>query len=206
MIRTFSHEEVVELAAYASIPVINGLTDLLHPCQALADIMTIQEYKGKLAGVKMTYMGDGNNVAHSLMFAGAKTGMDVTIASPAGYTPQAEVIRLASEDASETGGTITITDDIVAAARDADVLYTDVWASMGQEEEAARRRKALETYQINRDLLKLAKPDVIVLHCLPAHRGEEVTEEVFEGTHAAIFDEAENRLHAQKTIMALLMG
>ncbi|MGI6552641.1 MAG: ornithine carbamoyltransferase [Bacillota bacterium] len=206
MIRTFSHEEVVELAAYASIPVINGLTDLLHPCQALADIMTIQEYKGKLAGVKMTYMGDGNNVAHSLMFAGAKTGMDVTIASPAGYTPQAEVIRLAREDASETGGTITITDDIVAAARDADVLYTDVWASMGQEEEAARRRKALETYQINRDLLKLAKPDVIVLHCLPAHRGEEVTEEVFEGPHAAIFDEAENRLHAQKAIMALLMG
>lgn len=206
MIRTFSHEEVLELAAYADVPVINGLTDLLHPCQALADLMTIQEYKGKLAGLKLTYIGDGNNVAHSLLFAGAKTGMHVTVASPAAYAPQEEIVRLAREDALETGGTVTVTDDLAAAAREADVLYTDVWASMGQEEEASRRRKALASYQINRELLKLAKPDVIVLHCLPAHRGEEITDEVMEGPHSAIFDEAENRLHAQKAIMALLMG
>lgn len=206
MIRTYSHDEVLELAKYADIPVINGLTDLLHPCQALADLMTIKEYKGQLAGLKMAYIGDGNNMAHSLMYAGAKMGMHVAVASPTGYTPDETVTEQATAVAAETGGSISITGDINEAAKDADVIYTDVWASMGQEEEAAKRRKAFAGYQVNRELLQLAKHDVIVLHCLPAHRGEEITDEVIEGPHSAVFDEAENRLHAQKAIMALLMA
>lgn len=206
MIRTYSHDEVLELAEYAGIPVINGLTDLLHPCQALADLMTIKEYKGQLAGLKMAYIGDGNNMAHSLMYGGAKMGMHVAVASPAGYTPDDTVTKQAAAVAAETGGSISITGDINEAAKDADVIYTDVWASMGQEEEAARRRKAFAGYQVNQELLQLAKPDVIVLHCLPAHRGEEITDEVIEGPHSVVFDEAENRLHAQKAIMALLMA
>lgn len=206
MIRTYSHDEVLELAEYADIPVINGLTDLLHPCQALADLMTIKEHKGQLAGLKMVYVGDGNNMAHSLMYGGAKMGMHVVVASPAGYEPDETVTKQATAVAAETGGSISITTDVKEAAHDADVLYTDVWASMGQEEEAAERRKAFAGYQINQELLQLAKPDVIVLHCLPAHRGEEITDEVIEGPHSAVFDEAENRLHAQKAIMALLMA
>ncbi|MDS1029345.1 ornithine carbamoyltransferase [Bacillota bacterium LX-D] len=205
MIRTFSHEDVLELAKYADIPIINGLTDLLHPCQVLADLMTAQEHKGELKGLKLAFIGDGNNVAHSLMFGGAKVGMHVTIASPPGYEPNQEIVALATEDAKKTGGSITVTSDLKAAAQDADVLYTDVWASMGQEEEFEERKKILGTYQINGDLLKLAKKDVLVMHCLPAHRGEEITEEVFEGPNSVIFDEAENRLHAQKAVLALLL-
>lgn len=206
MIRTYSHDEVLELAKYADIPVINGLTDLLHPCQVLADLMTIKEHKGQLAGLKMTYVGDGNNMAHSLMYGGAKMGMDVVIASPAGYVPDERVTTQAKAVAAETEGSITVTGDIKEAAKDADVIYTDVWASMGQEQEAAERRKVFAGYQVNKELLQLAKSDVIVLHCLPAHRGEEITDEVIDGPHSVVFDEAENRLHAQKAIMALLMA
>ena len=206
MIRTFSHDEVLELAQYADIPVINGLTDLLHPCQVLADLMTIKEHKGQLAGLKLAYVGDGNNMAHSLMYGGAKMGMDVVIASPAGYVPDETVTRQSTAVAAETGGSISITGNLEEAVKDADVIYTDVWASMGQEEEAAERKKAFAAYQVNNELLKLAKSDVIVLHCLPAHRGEEITDEVIEGPHSVVFDEAENRLHAQKAIMALLMA
>lgn len=206
MIRTYSHEEVLELAEYADIPVINGLTDLLHPCQVLADLMTIKEYKGQLAGLKLAYVGDGNNMAHSLMYGGAKMGMNVVISSPSGYTPDETVTKQATAVAAETGGSIAITSSIQEAAKDADVIYTDVWASMGQEAEAAERKKVFASYQVNNELLKLAKSDVIVLHCLPAHRGEEITDEVIDGPHSVVFDEAENRLHAQKAIMALLMA
>ena len=207
MIRTFAHSDVEELAEYADIPIINGLTDLLHPCQVLADLQTIREYKGKnLKGLKLTYIGDGNNMAHSLLYGSAKMGMDMTLACPEGYDPDEEVFRRAKEVAEESGSFIKIYRDPEEAAEGADVLYTDVWASMGQEGEAAQRRQAFEgIYQINDDLMKVAKDDAIVLHCLPAHRGEEITDAVMEGKHSAIFDEAENRLHAQKAVMALLI-
>lgn len=205
MIRTFSHDEVKELANYASIPVINGLTDLLHPCQVLADLLTIQEHKGKLAGLKLAYIGDGNNMAHSLMIGGAKVGMNVSIASPQGYEPNSDIIRLANEVAATTGAVIQVTNDPIEAVKDADIIYTDVWASMGQEAEQKEREKAFGAYQVNEDLVKHARKDFIFLHCLPAHRGEEVTEEVLEGPHSVVFDEAENRLHAQKAILALVM-
>lgn len=206
MIRTFSHEEVLKLAEYADIPVINGLTDLLHPCQVLADLQTIREYKGRLKGLKMAFVGDGNNMANSLMFGGAKMGMHVVIASPGGYRPDDDVTGKALADAAANGGKIEIVSDPLEAIKDADVIYTDVWASMGHEKEVAERMKAFEGYQVNSAALKLAQKDAIVLHCLPAHRGEEITEEVMEGPQSAIFDEAENRLHAQKAIMALVMG
>ncbi|MGC7871528.1 ornithine carbamoyltransferase [Desulfosporosinus sp. SYSU MS00001] len=205
MIRTFSHQEVLDLAQYATIPIINGLTDLLHPCQVLADLMTIQEHKGRLAGLKLAYVGDGNNMAHSLMFGGAKMGLQVVIASPQGYKPDPALVALAQEDAKENGGSVEIMDDPLEAVQGADVLYTDVWASMGQEAEASERMKAFQGYQLNAESLKLAHPSSIVLHCLPAHRGEEITDEVIEGPHSVVFDEAENRLHAQKAIMALVM-
>lgn len=205
MIRTYSHDDVLELAKYADVPVINALTDLLHPCQVLADLMTIEEHHGKLKGEKLTYIGDGNNMAHSLMFGGAKMGMDVVIAAPQGYQPNPEIVKLAMEDAKVSGGSITVTADIKEASKDANVLYTDVWASMGQEGEAKERFKHFETYQINSELLKLAHKNCMVMHCLPAHRGEEITEEVLEGPQSVVFDEAENRLHAQKAIMALIM-
>ena len=205
MIRTFSHQEVLELAEFATIPIINGLTDLLHPCQVLADLMTIQEHKGHLAGLKLAYIGDGNNMAHSLMFGGAKMGLHVVIASPPGYKPDPVMVALAQTDAKENGGCVEVTDDPLEAVRGADVLYTDVWASMGQEEEANVRKVAFEGYQINYDSLKRADQSAIVLHCLPAHRGEEITEEVIEGPQSVVFDEAENRLHAQKAIMALVI-
>nr|WP_238134142.1 ornithine carbamoyltransferase [Calderihabitans maritimus] len=205
MIRTYSQQEVEDLARYADIPVINGLTDMFHPCQVLADLMTIREKKGALAGLKLGYIGDGNNVANSLLIGGAKTGMKVIVASPPGYQPPKQVVDWAREDARKTGGEITITEDPLEAAREADVLYTDVWASMGQEKEAVERKKVFSRYQINEDLLHYARPDAIVLHCLPAHRGEEITEEVMEGPQSAIFDQAENRLHAQKAILALLL-
>ena len=206
MIRTFSHDSVVELAKYASVPVINGLTDLLHPCQALTDMFTIQEKMEVLKGRKLVYVGDGNNMAHSLMYACAKVGMNMVCASPKGYQPNPQVLAEAQEDASHTGCTITVEEDLFKAAKGADVLYTDVWTSMGEEAERDIRFKALHNYQINQALLDVARPECIVLHCLPAHRGEEITEDVLEGPHSVVFDQAENRLHVQKAIMALLMS
>lgn len=205
MIRTYSHQEVLELAEYATIPVINGLTDLLHPTQVLADLMTIQEHKKQLAGLKLAYIGDGNNMAHSLMIGGAKMGLHVVIASPQGYKPDPEIVALAQADAKASGGLVEVIDDPDLAVKGADVLYTDVWASMGQEEEAEIRKVAFKGYQINGKSLKAANPGAIVMHCLPAHRGEEITGEVLEGKQSVVFDEAENRLHAQKAIMALVM-
>lgn len=206
MIRTFSHQAVIELAKYATIPVINGLTDLLHPCQALADIFTIQEKLEILKGRKLAFIGDGNNMAHSLMYACAKVGMNMVCASPKGYQPNPEIYKLAQEDAAATGCTISVVEDMFKAAKGADVLYTDVWTSMGEEAEREKRFAALHTYQVNQELLGKARPEAIVLHCLPAHRGEEITDEVIEGPHSVVFDEAENRLHVQKAIMALLMS
>ncbi len=206
MIRTFSNDSVIELADYASIPVINGLTDLLHPCQALTDLLTIEEQLGSLKGRKLVYVGDGNNMAHSLMYACAKVGMDMVCASPKGYQPDPTVLQQAQEDAAQTGCTISVEEDIAKAVKGADVLYTDVWTSMGQEAEREIRLKALHDYQINSELLKAANPGAIVLHCLPAHRGEEITEDVLEGPQSFVWDQAENRLHTQKAIMVLLMS
>lgn len=206
MIRTFSHDSVIELAEYADVPVINGLTDLLHPCQALTDMFTIQEKMKVLKGRKLVYVGDGNNMAHSLMFACAKVGMNMICASPKGYQPNPTILAQAQEDALQTGCSITVEEDLFHAAKDADVLYTDVWTSMGEEAEREVRFQALHNYQINSELLAQARPEAIVLHCLPAHRGEEITEEVLEGPQSVVFDEAENRLHVQKAIMALLMS
>ncbi|WP_425059851.1 Ornithine carbamoyltransferase [Sporomusa carbonis] len=206
MIRTFSHLEVEELAQYASIPVINGLTDLLHPCQAMADIFTAIEHKGELKGRKLCYIGDGNNMVNSLLHICAKVGMDMSVATPPNYAPDAAIVEQAVADAKVSGSKITILDDPFAAAKDADVLYTDVWASMGKEGEQAIRKQAFAGFQINSSILQVAKPDSIVMHCLPAHRGEEITDDVIEGPHSVVFDEAENRLHVQKAIMALLMA
>lgn len=205
MIRTFAHQDVLDLARYGTVPVINGLTDLLHPCQALADLFTIREKKGGLKGVSLVYIGDGNNVAHSLMFGGAKAGMHVTICSPAGYEPDPEITRQAREDAAWTGASIKVQGDPAEAVREADILYTDVWASMGQEEEHEKRVQAFARYQINSALLARGKKDMLVMHCLPAHRGEEITDEVIDGPRSIVFDQAENRLHVQKAILALVM-
>ncbi len=206
MIRTFSHDIVLELAQYADIPVINGLTDLLHPCQVLADLQTIREHKGKLAGLKLAFIGDGNNMAHSLMNGGARMGMHVAVACPDGYQPDAAVLAQAQAAAKESGGSVAVLADPMAAAAGADVIYTDVWASMGQEAEKAEREKIFGgVYQVNDELMAAANPGAMVLHCLPAHRGEEITEAVFEA-HPEIFDEAENRLFAQMAVMALLLA
>ena len=206
MIRTFSHDIVLELAQYADIPVINGLTDLLHPCQVLADLQTIREHKGKLAGLKLAFIGDGNNMAHSLMNGGARMGMQVAVACPDGYQPDAAVLAQAQAVAKESGGSVAVLADPMAAAAGADVIYTDVWASMGQEAEKAEREKIFGgVYQVNDELMAAANPGAMVLHCLPAHRGEEITEAVFEA-HPEIFDEAENRLYAQMAVMALLLA
>ena len=205
MIRTFAHKIVEDMAEFADIPIINGLTDYSHPCQAMADYMTIFEAKGRLAGLKLAYVGDGNNVAHSLMFAGAQLGVNVWIATPKGYEPDANAIAWASERGKVTGGSCTVTNDAVAAATDADVIYTDVWASMGQESEAALRREIFLPYQVNAKLFGHAKPDAIFMHCLPAHRGDEVTDEVIDSPRSFVFPQAENRLHAQKAIMFELM-
>lgn len=201
MIRTFAHEIVENMAEYASVPVINGLTDYSHPCQAMADYLTICELKGKVAGLKVAYVGDGNNVAHSLMFAGAQLGAHVWIGCPKGYEPDAAAIRWANERSQETGGSCTITNDPFEAAANADVVYTDVWASMGQEKEAEERRKIFLPYQVNMKLFSKAKPDAIFMHCLPAHRGDEVTDNVIDCPRSVVFQEAENRLHAQKAIL-----
>ena len=207
MIRTFEHEKVEEFAKYADIPVINALTDLLHPCQALTDLLTIREHKGKnLKGLKIAYVGDGNNMTHSLMYAAAKTGMNFVAATPADYAPDEGVTQRAQEDAKATGASIALVTDPFAAAKDADILVTDTWASMGQEAEHEERKKIFAPYQINGDLLAVADKRAIVMHCLPAYRGEEITEDVLEKFSNVIFDEAENRLHTQKAIMALLMA
>ena len=196
MIRTYRQDEVEKLAEYGSIPVINGLTDYCHPCQVLADLMTIREYKGSIPGNQLTYIGDGNNMANSLIVGGIKLGMKVNIACPKAYRPDAEIMKWAAEN-----GDFTCTENILEAAENADVLYTDVWASMGQESEAAERQKVFKNYQINENVIAVAKRDAIVQHCLPAHRGEEITAEVFEAHAAEIFDEAENRLHVQKAVL-----
>ena len=201
MIRTFSHESVIELAKYASIPVINGLTDLLHPCQALTDMFTIQEKMKVLKGRKMVYVGDGNNMAHSLMYACAKVGMNMVCACPKGYQPDPHVLAEAQEDAAHAGCTITVEEDVMKAVKGADVLYTDTWASMGQEEEHDARKKIFAPYQINAELLAAARPEAIVMHCLPAYRGEEITDDVIEGPQSVVFDQAENRMHTIKAVM-----
>lgn len=206
MVRTFAHASAVELAEYASIPVINGLTDLLHPCQALTDLLTIREHQKTFKGRKLVYVGDGNNMAHSLMYACAKVGMNMVCASPRGYQPDPVVVRQAQADAALTGCTVTVEENIFKAAEKADVLYADVWTSMGEEAERDARMAALHEYQINGELLKAAREDAIVMHCLPAHRGEEITEDVLEGPQSVVWDEAENRLHTQKAIMALLLS
>ena len=208
MIRTYGHERIEELARYADIPVINALSDLLHPCQALTDLLTIREYKGKkLAGLKMAYVGDGNNMTHSLMYAAAKVGMNFAAATPEGYEPNAEVVANAKADAAATGATITITHNPMEAVAGADVIVTDTWASMGQEAEHDARTAVFRPYQVNWELVaESGDARCIVMHCLPAYRGEEITEDVFEEFSDVIFDEAENRLHVQKAIMALVMG
>lgn len=205
MIRTFSHDEVLELAYWASIPVINGLTDLLHPTQVIGDLMTIKEHKGELKGLKCAFIGDGNNVAHSLLFGGAKVGMDVVIASPPGFEPDNKILQMAQEDARATGAKLWVVEDPAEAISDADVVYTDVWASMGQEDEADKKEKKFLKYQVNSKLMSLAQKDAIVLHCLPAKRGKEITDEVMDGKQSVVFDESENRLHAHKAIMAVVM-
>jgi ornithine carbamoyltransferase len=202
MIRTFEQVEVETLAKYATIPVINGLTDFAHPCQVLADLLTIREYKGYLRGLKICYIGDGNNMANSIIVGGLKCGMDVSIATPPAYVPHADVLDYA---ASVTDATFTLTTDPMIAAKDADVIFTDVWASMGQEEEAEKRKVDFAGFQVSDALLSVANKGVMVQHCLPAHRGEEITAEVFDAHADEIFDEAENRLHVQKAILYLLM-
>lgn len=204
MIRTFSQQDVEDLAENASIPVINGLTDDYHPCQVLADLQTIKEVKGGLEGLKLAYIGDGNNMAHSLMIGCAKMGLDVAVAAPKDYQPNAEIVKEAQAFAGDNE--VLVTEDATEAVRDADVIYSDVWASMGQEAEQKEREKAFAHYQVNQELISYAKQDAIFMHCLPAHRGEEVTADIIDGPQSVVFQEAENRLHAQKALMVALMG
>ena len=207
MIRTFGHDRVVELAKYADIPIINGLTDLLHPCQVLTDLLTIKEHKGKnLKNLKMAYVGDGNNMTNSYLYGAAKVGMTLSVATPKNYRPNQEVFENALNDAKETDAKLEWFEDPIEAVKNADIVVTDTWASMGQESEHDERKKIFAPYQVNNELLSHADKRAIVMHCLPAYRGEEVTEEVFEANANVIFDEAENRLHTQKAIMALTMA
>jgi ornithine carbamoyltransferase len=205
MIRTFNHRDVIDLARYGSIPVINGLTDLLHPCQVLSDLFTILEKKKTLKGLKLAYIGDGNNMAHSLLNGCSKVGINISIAAPKGYKPNEDIVTKAKEFAAYMGSKVEILDNPAEAVKNADVIYTDVWASMGQEAEAKERIKRFEGFQVNEELVKLAKEDYLFMHCLPAHRGEEVSDNICDSPNSIIFDEAENRLHVQKAIMALLM-
>ena len=206
MARVFAHSHIQELAAYSRVPVINGLSDYSHPCQALADLLTIWEKRGKLKGVKLAYVGDGNNVATSLLFAATRVGMDIALASPEGYELGNDVVKLGQEFAAQSGSKVELVRDPATAVRGADVIYTDVWVSMGQEEETKRRLKDLRPYQVNAALVGQARSDVMVMHCLPAHRGQEITDDVADGPNSVLFDQAENRMHAQKAILALLMG
>lgn len=206
MIRTYDHKDVTDLAKYGTIPIINGLTDLMHPCQALADLMTIKEHLGELKGKKLAYLGDGNNVANSLLHACAKAGMDISVATPKGYECDATCVKEAVEQAKITGSKIELTNDPTAAAKDSDVIYTDTWISMGQESEKAKKVPIFMPYQVNGKLFALAKSHCIFLHCLPAYRGYEVTESIIDGEKSVVFDQAENRLHAQKAILVKLLG
>lgn len=205
MARVFAHQDILDLSEFSTVPVINGLTDMNHPCQVLADYLTISEHKGELKGLKLAYVGDGNNMAHSLMYGGAKVGTHTTIITAPGYEPSEEIVAQARKDAEATGAEIVVTNDIKAGVAGADIVYTDVWASMGQEAEAKARKQLFMPYQVNGAMMKLAKDDAIFMHCLPAHRGEEVTDEVADSPRSVIFDEAENRLHIQKAIMHELM-
>lgn len=206
MIRTFAQATVEELARHASIPVINGLTDLHHPCQALADLFTIREKRGKLKGLKFSYVGDGNNMAHSLIEACVKAGMHISLACPPGYEPDAGIMREAKLVAAQTGSEVRLSNDPGKAVTNADIVYTDVWASMGQESEHTKRLNAFRGYQVDAKLMKMADPKALVMHCLPAHRGEEIAAEVIDGPQSAVFDQAENRLHTQKAVLEMLMG
>ncbi len=203
--RVYAHKTLEDLRDYGSVPVINALSDYTHPCQIMGDLLTIREKKNKLDGLKLAYLGDGNNVCHSLMFGGTKFGMHVSVATPEGYEPDEKVTKLSEKFAEESGGSLTITHDPFEAAKDADVIYTDVWASMGEEAEHDKRVKVMQPYQLNDTLISKAKKDVIVMHCLPAHRGEEITDSVIDGPHSVVWDQAENRLHIQKAILSLLV-
>jgi ornithine carbamoyltransferase len=205
VVRTFAQSRLETLAAAGSIPVINALSDFSHPCQALADLQTIREHRGSLAGLKLAYLGDGNNVAHSLLKAGALAGMHVAVGSPAGYEPIPQVVDQAESLAAETGGQVTCTSDPLEAASDADIVYTDVWASMGQEGEASARTMLFRPFQVNAHVMEAAKPDALVMHCLPAHRGEEISADVIDGPNSVVFDQAENRLHSQKALLLFLL-
>jgi ornithine carbamoyltransferase len=205
-VRTFGQDRLERLADSASVPVINMLSDFTHPCQGLADLQTIREKKGKLQGVALAYIGDGNNVAHSLMFGGAKAGMDVRVATPEGHGPFPQVVERATEVAAQNGGRISVTTVVAEAAVGADVLYTDVWASMGQETEKDKRKETFEQYRIDNEVVDLGSDDVIVMHCLPAHRGEEIAAEVMDGPRSVVWDQAENRLHTQKALLSWLLG
>ena len=204
--RVFKHKEVMELAQYSHVPVINGLSDLFHPCQALADIYTVLEKRGNVKGLTLAYIGDGNNVCHSLLQITSMVGMHMKVASPKGFLPAKDILNFAKEQALKTGASVLVTQDPKEAAKNADVLYTDVWASMGQEREASRRARIFKKYQLNKNLVAQAKKDVLVMHCLPAHRGMEITDDVMDSPNSVVFDEAENRLHVQKAIMLKLLG
>jgi len=206
MIRAFAHQDVIDLAENSSIPVINGLTDLLHPCQAMADFFTLKEKRKDLTNFKLAYLGDGNNVCQSLLLAAAKAGTQMTVATPPGYEPKEEILKIAEEDGKETGSTFALTHTPEEAVQEADAVYTDVWASMGQEEEREERERIFSPFQVNEALMAKAKPDAFFMHCLPAHRGAEVTDQVIDSSQSIVFDQAENRLHVQKAIMLLLMG
>ncbi len=203
--RVYSHKTLEELRDYGSVPVVNALSDYTHPCQIMGDLLTIKEKKNRLSGLKLAYLGDGNNVCHSLMFGGTKFGMHVAVATPEGYEPDKKVIELSEKFAQESGGTLTITHNPSEAVKDADVIYTDVWASMGEEAEHDKRVKVMKPYQINDNLVSMARKDAIVMHCLPAHRGEEIVDSVIDGPHSVVWDQAENRLHIQKAILSLFV-
>jgi ornithine carbamoyltransferase len=205
MARVFAHQTILDLVKYSRVPVINGLSDFTHPCQGLADLFTIYEKKGRLSGLKLAYLGDGNNVAHSLLYGCSKVGMDIGLACPKGYEPNPKVVAEGREEARRNGRLVTVTNDPVEVILGADIVYTDVWASMGKEKEHAERVKIFKPYQVNAKSVKEAKEDYIFMHCLPAHRGEEVTDEVADSKNSVIFDQAENRLHTQKALMALIM-
>ena len=206
MARVFAHSDVEELAAHASVPVINGLSGYVHPCQALSDLFTIYEKRGSLQGLRLAYVGDGNNVAHSLLFAASKVGMEIRIATPSGYEPLREVVSEAKAFAQETGGKVILDTDPRSVVDGVDIIYTDVWVSMGQEGERGIRLLRFGPYQVNADLVALANRDAMVMHCLPAHRGEEIADEVIDGPQSAVYDQAENRMHLQKAILAILMA
>jgi ornithine carbamoyltransferase len=205
MARVIAHQTILDLVKYSRVPVINGLSDFTHPCQALSDLFTIYEKKGRLSGLRLAYVGDGNNVAHSLILGCSKMGIDITLACPKGYEPNPKVVSKGKEEGKKSGGQVRVTNDPQEAVRGADIIYTDVWASMGQEKEHEKRVKIFKPYQVHAKLVREAKEDYLFMHCLPAHRGEEVTDEVADSKNSVIFDQAENRLHTQKALLALIM-